>query len=204
MWADEQRMAVFRCRSRRLVWDLGVDLWWNWEILMRTSFGDFWQVVFLLKGVFESARFPNAEAFWCGLSNHVRSDLLYLGPYGFQTFSTNSWTKSNLWQRIVWWKRFFYQRLWVTNLWCLAYLQLQHTRRGSFGTIQIPMRLSSWSTPTHPNKHGWYGLMAYYNPPYNWVGSSILTMNCHFRFLRLLKNGTVHRNPSSGRTWDLP
>ena len=111
---------------------------------------------------------------------------------------------------------FFPQRLWVTNLWCLAYLQLQHTRRGSFGTIQIPMRLSSWSTPTHPNKHGWYGLMAYYNPPYNWVGSSILTMNCHFRFLRLLKkkmgrfmafihlaeNGPYHKNqPNVGKIY---
>ena len=114
-----------------------------------------------------------------------------LGPYGFQIFSINSWdSKASCDNESFGGSVFFPQRLWVTNLWCLAYLQLQHTRRGSFGTIQTPMRLSSWSTPTHPNKHGWYGLMAYYNPPYNWVGSrrsSILTMNCHFRFLRLLK-----------------
>ena len=37
------------------------------------------RLFFFLTDVFESAKFPNAEAFWCGLSNHVRSDLLYLG-----------------------------------------------------------------------------------------------------------------------------
>lgn len=135
MWADEQRMAVFRCKSRSLVWDLGVDLWWKLRDIDADQLAGvfvmffWWFLAGVLKFFFGSAKFPNAEAFWCGLSNHVRSDFFfYLGSV------------------------FFSQRLWVTNLWCLAYLQLQHTRHGSFGTIQTPMRLSSWSTPTHPNK----------------------------------------------------
>ena len=150
MWADEQRMAVFRCRSRRLVWDLGVFFvvkieryWCKFQlagVFVMFFFRDFWQVVFLFKRFFW-----NAEAFWC---------LLYLGPYGFQIFSTNSWdSKASCYNESFGGSVFFFpKRLWVTNLWCLAYLQLQHTRRGSFGTIQTPMRLSSWSSPTRPNK----------------------------------------------------
>lgn len=102
MWADELFKWLFSGADLGgLVWDLGVDLWVNierywiwtsWQVYLSCFFGWFLAGCFSFKRFFESAKFPNnAEAFWCGLSNHARSDLLYLGPYGFQIFSTSSW-----------------------------------------------------------------------------------------------------------------
>ena len=202
MWADEQRMAVFRCRSRRLVWDLGVFFvvkieryWCKFQlagVFVMFFFRDFWQVVFLFKRFFW-----NAEAFWC---------LLYLGPYGFQIFSTNSWdSKASCYNESFGGSVFSSPKgcgSRICGAWPISSFSIQ-------GVDHLGLFRLQWDC--HPGVaqlvpiNGWYGLMAYYNPPYNWVGSSILTMNCHFRFLRLLKkNGTVHGIHSSGRKWDLP